>query len=1296
MSNTRGIGPVPESFSEDQATFLEQVRSFLRTLEADRRTGSGFFAGGGGVGGGAVTAGPPGPPGPPGGDPEPDLTPPPTPSDLVVEGGLGQVFITWSGITYTQGRGNKQTLIYIARRLVTDPTNPTFNENLLYATAPHALTVASVPIEPNTRVHVWLKFETNDGVRSVTPAGGANGVVATTGQDVSRLLEILVGDITESQLAAALSTRINLIDGNAAGSVNQRIQAETTARTTALAQEADARALADTVLGGRNDALAAAQGQQGAALAVEQQTRSGGDTALSQQTTTLTAAVGATAAGLVVEQVARADADTANASQTLSLGAAVAGNAAGLVLEQQTRADADVATAGQIMTLGAAAGSSAAALQVEQQARADADTASAAQTTTLSAATGANVAALQVELQVRTDGDTSLAQQASTLVAQAGANSAGLFVEQVARADADAASASQVSGLAAAAGATAAGLLTEVTVRANGDTALGSRVDSLAAAAGTNAAAIVAEQTVRANQDSAVASQITTLSAAVGTNTADLQTEATVRANADGALQAQYTVKVDVNGYVSGFGLASTLNNATPFSDFAIRADRFYIANPSGPGVSPEMPFIVLTTPGTAPDGSTIPVGVYMRDTFIQNGTITNAKIRNATITNAKIADLNVAKLTGGSMQVGSFIQSTNYVSGPSGAGWRINADGTAELQAAYIRGTLAAGNFAINSITGDKLAVNSITAKHIAVTDLENLCTNGRGASTDGWSVNGSGSINAYPTAFPFWPSAYGSQSALEMWARDHYFGQPIPVRAGDSFLLVWDSIPFGGAAMNFDCRLGFAFYSAAGSVIAWSSTDGAVRPAALTGAQRISGFITVPATLSGQTVAAVQIWAQIDKPAGNSSNAAGDGIYATNIVVRRRNGSELIVDGAVTTNKLTVGARGLPSIVPNADFTDWTGTNSGIAALRGWVLWSPPPGGGTVGRNFNEGRGWNLGRGGAFFTDPFVAVGVTTNSWGIMSAPFPVNGNSLYEIHAKGSVHRCTHRALVEFYNGAGANVGTTLLWELAAGSGIVGGSFSALSPLGWAQVTSASTAATARLLFLKSPGQVTASDSYVFVQEVYMNLLQDGASATNPTRFRGSDVVEIHGGGIVAKTITVDQLADNAVGITQITPTLASTNFNGTVDGAGNITANGTAGWVLTRSGNALFNNVRVRGDVQANSVTANSVTTLGIAVENATIQRFGIAAGNDCTVTLTIPSGIGTVPVFVLGTVVNRTNSRNQILYVNGTEVRNETAVSGTTVTLTWKVDLSPGTHTFRMLNTDAIATNASVLVLANLR
>ncbi len=62
--------------------------------------------------------------------------------------------------------------------------------------------------------------------------------------------------------------------------------------------------------------------------------------------------------------------------------------------------------------------------------------------------------------------------------------------------------------------------------------------------------------------------------------TAAIAQEATVRSQADGSLFAQYTVKIDNNGYVAGFGLASQTVNGVPTSSFMVRADSFSIVNP--------------------------------------------------------------------------------------------------------------------------------------------------------------------------------------------------------------------------------------------------------------------------------------------------------------------------------------------------------------------------------------------------------------------------------------------------------------------------------------------------------------------------------------------------------------------------------------------------------------------------------------------------------------------------------------------------------------------------------------------
>ena len=111
-------------------------------------------------------------------------------------------------------------------------------------------------------------------------------------------------------------------------------------------------------------------------------------------------------------------------------------------------------------------------------------------------------------------------------------------------------------------------------------------------------------------------------------------------------LSAQWTLKVQSGGVVSGIGLAS--NNGV--SDFAVRADKFYITNPTGGNKSPM--FTVTTRPTTL-NGTTVPAGVYLSDAYIQNASITMAKIADS-------------------------IQSDNYVAGRQG--WRLFKDGRFEL----------------------------------------------------------------------------------------------------------------------------------------------------------------------------------------------------------------------------------------------------------------------------------------------------------------------------------------------------------------------------------------------------------------------------------------------------------------------------------------------------------------------------------------------------------------------------------------------------------------------------------------
>jgi hypothetical protein len=191
-----------------------------------------------------------------------------------------------------------------------------------------------------------------------------------------------------------------------------------------------------------------------------------------------------------------------------------------------------------------------------------------------------------------------------------------------------------------------------------------------------------------------------------------IQVESTTRASQTGELYAKYTVKLDVNGYVSGFGLASTLNNATPYSQFIFKADQFAFG---APGLTTAYPFVIQAS-ATTVNGVAVPAGVYMDAAYIKNGTITNVKIGNAAIDDAKIANLSAAKITAGSIAVGQYIQSSGYVAGS--AGWRINGNGVAEFSGVTVRGTVYATNGTFTgTITGSTINGTTINSGDINVT---------------------------------------------------------------------------------------------------------------------------------------------------------------------------------------------------------------------------------------------------------------------------------------------------------------------------------------------------------------------------------------------------------------------------------------------------------------------------------------------------------------------------------------------------------------------------------------------------
>ena len=170
---------------------------------------------------------------------------------------------------------------------------------------------------------------------------------------------------------------------------------------------------------------------------------------------------------------------------------------------------------------------------------------------------------------------------------------------------------------------------TDAQAAANAAQATATEALGKANTATTNIATIKTDLSAVTTQSGATASAVQTLQTTVGTNTSSIQTSNQV---IDG-LRAQSTTVLDVNGYVVGTGTYNDGKTGT----FAVYVDEFYLATPNGLSKT----FVHYNTPQNI-NGVVVPIGTYLKDAYIANGTITSAKIANAAITSAKIDNLAV------------------------------------------------------------------------------------------------------------------------------------------------------------------------------------------------------------------------------------------------------------------------------------------------------------------------------------------------------------------------------------------------------------------------------------------------------------------------------------------------------------------------------------------------------------------------------------------------------------------------------------------------------------------------------
>ncbi|EOE5511926.1 phage tail protein [Enterobacter sp. ESY66] len=273
------------------------------------------------------------------------------------------------------------------------------------------------------------------------------------------------------------------------------------------------------------------------------------------------------------------------------------------------------------------------------------------------AAVGAqNTASITNLSQVVTDLDSSMASRLEELGAKTDKASGGIQNNAIALITNTLAQVNQRNLQSVQYGDNKAGIERVDNVMADASKAVAESLRTLDSSAGGNTANVTDLSKTLADFTQASATQINSLKVTVNGQSAAIIQNRQVSADINNNLNAMYSIKVAVdsngNQYAAGMGIGVQNTPSGMQTQVLFLADRFAVMSQAGGAVT--LPFVIQ-------NGQT-----FIRASFIQDGTIENAKI-------------------------GNFIQSNNYVAGS--AGWKLDKGGTFE-----INGVAGGGRMLISS----------------------------------------------------------------------------------------------------------------------------------------------------------------------------------------------------------------------------------------------------------------------------------------------------------------------------------------------------------------------------------------------------------------------------------------------------------------------------------------------------------------------------------------------------------------------------------------------------------------------
>lgn len=634
---------------------------------------------------------------------------------ISVDSGLKQAFFTCQKPAEEDFAG---IIVWVSENAAV----PTIEANKVYDGAETFVTIAKCngnPLEKGKTYHLRAAGYDSFGKDALKISNS----VSFTVYDVSTT------DLSESNLNKALRDKLALIDGNGAGSVNARIAAEAQARAAVARAAEDAKAAAKKAA----DDLTAKAGELGNKITAVERVND----EQAQQIRTVTAAQGTTAAGLEAEKKARADGDRAEAAARETLAGRVSTAEGNITRETQARVTAINAQTAATEALKTRVGNTESSITALRETVNQKDSARASEIQTLTAKIdGVSVGGRNYALSTGTPGkvlavsgnnqtknvtiDVSSAlelKQGDSLIISCdieltnatspygkpypriGAefsvtyadNSIGYFAAWYDEAISGTTKTLKQRIVAKHTVAKEVKALRNIIVQARYQTSESIKVSNVKLERGT-----VATDWTPAPEDNDGLQEIrstvqvvqTTLTKVTGDIKSLGERITTVQSTADGnkatvqaharsinGLEAQYTVKVDVNGKVAGYGLATTPKNGTPESKFIVNADRFGVG---ATGKADIFPFTVDTRQNR--------VGV--NGELVVNG--------KAIVDRLNAGDIHGDKITANTLNAN-----------------RLTA------------GSVTAREMAVGSITAEKLAANAVTADKMNVNELSAISSN-------------------------------------------------------------------------------------------------------------------------------------------------------------------------------------------------------------------------------------------------------------------------------------------------------------------------------------------------------------------------------------------------------------------------------------------------------------------------------------------------------------------------------------------------------------------------------------------